>query len=202
MSKYKTKKHYDTLIDENNDPVFDPPELKDYMNAWDGETFIKAMNLSPDKSVLEIGVGTGRLAVRVCGLCKSFTGIDYSPKTAERAIKNLSAFANAKIICDDFYRCRFMQTFDVIYSSLTFLHFRRKQTAIKTVFRLLNSNGIFLLSIDKSQNKFIDYGTRKIRVYPDQPEKIEKMLSNAGFHAIDRHETEKAVIFSAKRNQY
>ena len=77
--------HYDILIDENNDPVHDPEPLKEYMDKWDGQDFINNMNLNFDKSVLEIGVGTGRLAVRVAPLCKSFCGIDISPKTIERA---------------------------------------------------------------------------------------------------------------------
>lgn len=26
--------HYDLLVDENNDPFYDSPELKDYMNSY------------------------------------------------------------------------------------------------------------------------------------------------------------------------
>lgn len=58
-----TRNHYDALIDENSDPVRDPVPLKAYMDKWDGEAFIEVLQLSPDKSVLEVGVGTGRLAV-------------------------------------------------------------------------------------------------------------------------------------------
>ncbi len=32
--------HYDSLIDENNDPVFDPEPLKIYMDRWDGAAFV------------------------------------------------------------------------------------------------------------------------------------------------------------------
>ena len=53
--------HYDLLIDENNDPVHDPKPLRDYMDKWDGQSFIDKMELNKDKSVLEIGVGTGHL---------------------------------------------------------------------------------------------------------------------------------------------
>ena len=31
------KKHYDLLIDENNDPFHDVDELKAYMDTWDGK---------------------------------------------------------------------------------------------------------------------------------------------------------------------
>lgn len=59
---YNVSAHYDALIDENNDPVFDSEALKIYMNRWDGAAFVKMMDLDVNKSVLEIGVGTGRLA--------------------------------------------------------------------------------------------------------------------------------------------
>ena len=32
--------HYDLLIDESNDPVHDPKPLRDYMDKWDGQSFI------------------------------------------------------------------------------------------------------------------------------------------------------------------
>lgn len=64
--------HYDLLIDENNDPVHDPEPLRAYMDKWDGPEFIRKMNLDSTKSVLEIGVGTGRLAVGVAPLCGAF----------------------------------------------------------------------------------------------------------------------------------
>mgnify|MGYP003320949059 CR=1 FL=1 len=45
------------------------------------------MQLSKDKTVLEIGVGTGRLAVRTAPLCKGFYGIDISTETIKTAIR-------------------------------------------------------------------------------------------------------------------
>lgn len=84
--------HYDLLIDEENDPVHDPEPLQDYMNKWDGPEFIEQMQLNSSKSVLEIGVGTGRLAVRVSPLCGKFYGVDISSKTIERAKENLAEF--------------------------------------------------------------------------------------------------------------
>lgn len=84
--------HYDLLIDENNDPVHDPKPLQDYMDKWDGQVFIDKMILNKENKVLEIGVGTGRLAVRVAPLCKDFFGIDISPKTIDRAKENFKVY--------------------------------------------------------------------------------------------------------------
>lgn len=186
--------HYDNLIDENNDPVNDPQPLKDYMDKWDGQAFIDSMQLNTDKTVLEIGVGTGRIAVKVAPLCKAFTGIDVSPKTVERAKEHLSETKNVALVCDDFNTYNFDSKFDVIYSSLTFMHIENKQSTINRVYSLLNLGGRFVLSIDKNQDKYIDLGTRKIAVYPDNLEDTERYLKASGFTTIKVFETELAYI--------
>ena len=73
-------KHYDLLVDEGNDPFRDPPALQEYMNRWDGQAFLDYMQLDKTKSVLEIVVGTGRLAVRVAPRTA-----DFSEDTHRRA---------------------------------------------------------------------------------------------------------------------
>lgn len=189
--------HYDALIDENNDPVFDSPALRGYMNRWDGNEFLSLLNADKRKSVLEIGIGTGRLAVRVAPLCGSFTGIDLSPKTVLRARENLSEFDNVSVICADFEEYEFSQKFDIVYSSLTFMHFYKKKDVVLHIYDILAANGRFVLSIDKSQEKIIDYGTRKITVYPDNFKDTEKNLLTAGFLIEKEIETEAAHIFAA-----
>lgn len=191
--------HYDNLIDENNDPVNDPQPLKVYMDKWDGQAFIDSMQLDTDKTVLEIGVGTGRIAVKVAPLCKAFIGIDVSPKTVERAKEHLSETKNVTLLCDDFNTYNFGSKFDVIYSSLTFMHIEDKQSTINKVYNLLNSRGGFVLSIDKNQDKYIDLGTRKIAVYPDNPEVTERYLKASGFTTIKMFETELAYIFVSEK---
>ena len=83
-----TLTHYDKLIEENNDPFRDPPELQEYMDKWDGQPFIDSMRLDSTKNVLEIGIGTGRLAARTAPLCRNLSGIDISPKTKVEMIKS------------------------------------------------------------------------------------------------------------------
>ena len=160
--------HYDKLIDENNDPTRDPKYLRDYMDKWDGKIFVESLQLDKSKSILEIGVGTGRLAMKVAPLCRKFIGIDVSPKTINRAKDNLKYFKNVTLICDDFLTYDFNKKFDVIYSSLTFMHIEDKQTAINKVASLLNKNGVFVLSVDKNQSDYIDMSTRKIKIFPDK----------------------------------
>lgn len=191
--------HYDLLIEENNDPVHDPKPLKDYMDKWYGQAFIDKMDLDKDKSVLEIGVGTGRLAVKTVILCKDYCGIDISPKTINKAKENLANHKNVKLICDDFLSHHFNNLYDVVYSSLTFMHIHEKQNAINKVACLLKNGGKFVLSIDKSQEDFIDMGTRKITIFPDSPTEIKDCILNADLDLVECFDTELAHIFVAKK---
>ena len=192
--------HYDLLIDEGNDPVYDAEEMREYMDKWDGQAFVDAMKLSKDKDVLEIGVGTGRLAIRIAPCCSNFTGVDISPKTVETAKSNLSKFENVTIICDDFIGADFGNArFDVIYSSLTFMHISDKLSAMKKVSELLKTGGIFVLSIDKKQDETIDFGTKIMTLYPDTPENIQMYAEATGLMVESVFETEFANVLVIKR---
>ncbi len=191
--------HYDLLIDEENDPVNDPAPLKAYMDRWDGQPFIDALQLDATKSVLEIGVGTGRIAGKVVPYCKDFTGIDISPKTIERAKKHLGEYKHVTLICSDYLSFEFGTKFDVIYSSLTWMHFEDKQAAMKKTAGLLNDAGRFVLSVSKEQEDRIDYGTRAIRVFPDDPCAIRSQIKNSGLLLRQIIETENAFIFVSEK---
>lgn len=169
------------------------------MDKWDGQAFIDKMELDKDKAVLEIGVGTGRLAVKTAILCKEYCGIDISPKTINRAKQNLSEHKNVELICDDFLSHKFNHFYDVVYSSLTFMHIYEKQKAINKTSYLLKNGGKFVLSIDKNQEDFIDMRTRKIAIFPDSPTEIKTCILNAGLKLIDTFDTEFAHILVAKK---
>ena len=191
--------HYDSLIAEGNDPVCDPEPLKEYMDKWDGQEFIDALSLSKKDTVLEIGVGTGRLAVRTAPICKSFTGIDISPKTVETAKEHLLALGNVNLVCADFLLWNSDRTFDVIYSSLTFMHFEDKQSAVSHAAELLSDKGRLVIAIDKNDSEYIDTGSRKVRIYPDTPEQIISCMKKAGLNIANTIERPFSYIITATK---
>lgn len=132
-------------------------------------------------------------------LCGQFCGIDISPKTIDRAKENLSAQANVSLHCGDFLTFEFSKAFDVIYSSLTFMHIKEKQKAINKIAGLLNDAGRFVLSIDKSRSRFIDIGTRKLRIYPDTADAMAEYIRTAGLTILNQYDTELATIFVTKK---
>ena len=58
------------------------------MNKWDGEEFINLLDLDKNKTVLEIGCGTGRIAKKIVDLCKIYVGINVSQKNDKRSKKS------------------------------------------------------------------------------------------------------------------
>ncbi len=190
--------HYDFLIEENNDPVLDPPSLQEYMNCWDGDIFIDLLELSSDKSVLEIGCGTGRISKKVAPKVKRFLGIDISLKTVERAREHLKGTI-AEILKRDFCCFESDERFDIIYSSLTFMHFSDKAQVLNNVYTLLNSGGKFVLSIDKNQSEVLNYGTRQLKIYPDTPQNIVSLLKAQDFKNVKVIEIQFAFIICANK---
>lgn len=191
--------YYDRLIMDENDPVHDPSPLKEYMDKWDGNNFLDELKLYKNKDVLEVGVGTGRLAVKTCTSCKSFTGIDLSSKTIERAKTHLSVFKNVTLLLDDFMEHNFTAKYDIVYSSLTFMHIAEKLKAIRKVSALLKDGGRFVLSVDKNPQRVMIYNDSEIQVYPDNPREISHYLSLSGLEEIKIFETELAFIFVAEK---
>lgn len=190
--------HYDALIDHGDDPVRDPEILRAYMNRWDGAAFIEALRLDEAKSVLEIGMGTGRLAVQTAPYCRRLVGVDLSPKAVARARENLRGFDHVELHCADFLGLSFEEDFDVIYSSLTFMHIERKRAAVQKIAGLLKPGGRAVISLDKSRERVIDAGFSRIEVWPDSPEEIGMYFRQAGL-AVRAVETEAAILIIADK---
>ncbi len=196
-----TRAHYDSLITEDNDPVNDPPALQAYMSGWDGDALFSALKLTPECRVLEIGVGTGRLAIRALEEgCAQFTGMDLSEWTIERAKEHLSACENVSLISGEFPKDMPEGTFDRIYSSLTFLHIEDKAAACRAIADLLGEGGRAVISLDKERSDILDMGNRAVHTYPDDPENIVGLLHESGLTVQPVIEIERAWLVVADRS--
>jgi 2-polyprenyl-3-methyl-5-hydroxy-6-metoxy-1,4-benzoquinol methylase len=157
--------HYEKLIEEGNDPVHDSKVMQEYMNRWGGSEFFRALGSCTNKRVLEVGVGTGRLAKTILDKgCKHFTGIDISPKTIERAKMNLSRFKNCNLLVEDIEQYQKPSYFDVAYSVLTFMHIENKEVALGNMIASICKGGHIVISIS-NENEWLDFGNRKIKLY-------------------------------------
>ena len=192
-------RHYDRLVEENNDPFRDPPALREYMNRWDGDAFLSLLSLTPKARVLEIGVGTGRLAGRVLPRCAHLTGIDCSPRSLERCRENLRDSDRLTLVLGDFLTWYSPEKFDRIYASLTFWHFQDKRAAVQKAASLLAPGGRLVLSLGKGREQSLRcFDGLEIPLYPDDPLRTTELLREAGLHPLPLQETEFAWLVAAE----
>ena len=194
------KEHYDLLLSEENDPVLDPPELVAYMDGWDGEALLSALELTPLCRVLEIGVGTGRLALRVLKRgCAAFTGMDLSARTLRAAEGHLAGFGGVTLMEGEFPKDAPEGPFERVYSSLTFLHIAEKRAACRRIAELLSEGGRCVISLDKEKSDVLDMGTRRVRTFPDTQEEVSLLLREAGLDVLEPVELPRAHLVIAQK---
>lgn len=180
------EEHYDKLIKEGNDFFNDSPYLTEYMDRWTGPDFLDLLELDDNKDVLEIGIGTGRIARRVLMQgCRSLTGIDISKDSLECAGKNLLNDKRLILLEKDITQYERKHAFDRIYSVLTFCHIEDKNKAVDNICTALREKGIVLLSIDNTSSEYLDYGTRKIKMYKTDITMITKRFAYNGFQVSE-----------------
>ena len=67
-----------------------------------------------------------------------------------------------------------------MYASLTMMHFADKRGVIEKAAALLNPGGLLCLSLDKNRSEWIDMGTRRVKIYPDDPAETARLMTAAG----------------------
>jgi SAM-dependent methyltransferase len=183
-----TTDHYDRLIDEIDDPAqpmvtdpfFDTGALREWMAQADGPAFWDAVGDVRGQSVLEVGVGTGRVARKMLEQgCARLVGIDLSAKTIARARANLATWVNVELLHADIADYRQEATFDLAYLVWTIFHIEDKPRALANIVSSLKPDGRLVISLERVDD-WLDYGPRKIQQYPITPEALMAMLKAHG----------------------
>ncbi|MHB9109419.1 MAG: class I SAM-dependent methyltransferase [Armatimonadota bacterium] len=181
--------HYNLMIDEiddpahpQTDPYYDEGLLRSWMEQSDGPAFFQALGDVCGQAVLEIGVGTGRVAKKVLELgCAHLTGIDVSSKTLQRARRNLAAWPNIELLLCDTEEFTREGAFDAAYCVWAFFHVADQQRALANIVASLKPGGRLVLSLE-TVDEWLDYGPRLIRQYPVQPNVVVQWLEELNCH--------------------
>lgn len=98
-----------------------------------------------NKSVVELGCGTGKNTLIICPWAKSIHAIDFSEKIIEIAKKKVSSFKNVQFFVSDLNEKWPIKngTADIILCSLVLEHIENLRFIFSEAARILNEKGLF-----------------------------------------------------------
>lgn len=120
-------------------------------NNWNGPELIyeKVKNLlTPDSSILDLGIGTGESSLRFYNDAYSITGLDGSKKMLDRCSKKLPAAKLVKHDLEIFPYPLKNSTFDIVLSNGVFHLIHPLKPVFPEVARILKPNGTFVFTYD------------------------------------------------------
>lgn len=162
------------------DPFYDTGLLAAWMELADSPVFWEALGDLRGKAVLEVGVGTGRVARKALEHgCACLVGLDISEKTLARAARNLAAWPNIELVHGDMEAFRRENAFDAAYAVWAFFHIADQRRALENLVASLKPGCRLVLSLEKS-NPVLDYGPRKIVQHPADPAQVAAWLRELG----------------------
>ena len=178
------KEHYDRLAEAAHGRD-DSLKMQDYMARWDGRLFHDALGDVTGKDVLEVGIGSGRVARQILNRgCRHLTGLDISPKTIALAQADLAGFANLTLVLADITGFRKNRSFDLAYSVLTFMHVEAKPKALENIVASLRPGGRVVFSINQPCDS-LDFGDWTVPLYPWLPAQYLTALEDIGCDVAD-----------------
>ncbi len=153
--------------------VFDtiPEQFDKYRPRYSAELFadlIAYAGITPEKSVLELGPGTGQATEPILYTGCDYHAIELGEHLAEMMRRKYDKYPNFSLVNDDFITFDFgIQRFDMIYSAAT-IQWIPEEIAFSKTFKLLKPGGTLAMMLTRS-----DYKTPNEELF----HKIQKVYS-------------------------
>lgn len=110
------------------------------------------VNLGPNKSVLEIGPGTGQATEPILKTGCAYLAIELGEHLAKFCTKKFSKYENFKIVNADFETYKFEQQFDLVYSAAA-IQWIPEKIGFPKVYDLLKSGGTFAMLMMRADKR-------------------------------------------------
>jgi ubiquinone/menaquinone biosynthesis C-methylase UbiE len=152
------------IIDDINKSAYAAEEVVDWYEELDfilkpeAAILKKITPVIKDKKLLDIGIGAGRTTKFLLEISSNYTGIDYTPRSAELAQKKFPA---AKILCCD---ARDLRIFDdaafefVLFSfnAIDYMIHEDRMKVLSEIHRVLKPGGLFMFSTHNRDYRYFD----------------------------------------------
>ncbi len=132
---------------------------------------------------LDLGCGTGLCAPYFRDISEKLTGVDISPNMIEVAsqqggydrliVADISHYLNQPTIVEN--------NFNLIIAADVFVYFAGLNIIFKQCYQALQKSGLFIFSIEITENSTADYVLHPSGRYSHNPKSIEKIAAELGF---------------------
>jgi SAM-dependent methyltransferase len=169
----------------NYDPVLYDSDNREFL-AHEINFYINLIKANKPESILELGVGSGRIFSKVLALVKFGVGIDIDTQMLSECAEKCKSFSNFDLVNHSFVDFNLDKKFDFIYIPFnTFQHILTKdeqKTFLLNIKRHMHSKSIFILDLMNPDNISFDIGELKYEYTTQLPnglviERSQKTLS-------------------------
>lgn len=142
MGKYSDQA--EAMYDSEASAMLSPQRQTIYVNAY--KRVIKRIQIGESDVILDVGCGTGKLALAVGSLPKRYVGIDFAKNAIDIANKNRSRnhkFMKADMLNNGFDDCSFSKVVALTSVDQVF----ERDVAIKECWRVLRPGGLMYIEV-------------------------------------------------------
>lgn len=164
-----------------------------YLNSFEADKLLPILGEIKNKKILDVGAGTGRLAVELFNQGAEVTALDVS----EEMLKILS-YKNKKVktVVGDAENLPFEDgVFDMVVATFLIVHLKDPARFFDEAYRVLKDGGrLIVTNINQKEAPPVKtpQGEIKIESYYHRPEKVKELLEELAF------EIEKEVFVKEK----
>lgn len=162
--------------------AFDYDKKESYLNSFEKNLLLPLLGDVKNKKILDVGAGTGRLAVTLAKMEAEVTAIDVSQKMLDELYKKNSKI---KTIVGDAESLPFPDdSFDFVIAVFLIVHLKNPSMFFKEAYRILKDDGKLLITnINQKEPPEIKTkdGIIKIESYYHQSKNIIEALERFAF---------------------
>ncbi len=153
-----------------------------YLNSFEKGQLLLLLGEIKNKKILDVGAGTGRLAVELARLGAEATALDVSGEMLkilnEKNNKIITVIGDAEALPFE------KEIFDIVMSTFVIVHLKDPTRFFDEAYRVLKNGGMLAVTnINQKEPPEVKTkeGTIKIESYYHRPEKIVEILKDLAF---------------------
>lgn len=158
-----------------------------YLDSFEKGRLLPLLGRVAGKEILDIGAGTGRLAIQLAKAGALVTALDVSSSMLDKLKQK--ALGKIKLVVGDAENLPFADnSFDLVVAAFLIVHLKDPRYFLDQAYRALKDGGRLLLTnVNQKRPPLVagHGGPVKIESYYHRPEKIREMLTGLAFRIVD-----------------